>query len=303
MQHRIGSLPAESTRCLVQFFVSSRRRHTRWTGDWSSDVCSSDLASAGGISRWNTKSSSIARFTPVTTATLVLPRASRTELVRHEPPGRSTNRRVGLLSIACVRRSARAPVSQPSFDTGTSASRTPVIAATAARRAWATAACETITPRSGSLIVFLEILLELAAFGEALEQPVVERPRRIHAAVAQQVVHRDDLTDYRQVLSRVERHSDQRQRDLEHLSGLAVEPGAIVLARRIPVLELHDHFDTLLLPHGADAEQGADIDQPHAADFHVVLGQLVPATDQQIVAAARDVHDVVPDQPMAALHQ
>src|SRR5690348_17549029 len=27
----------------VSFFFSSRRRHTRWTGDWSSDVCSSDL--------------------------------------------------------------------------------------------------------------------------------------------------------------------------------------------------------------------------------------------------------------------
>src|SRR6266487_966462 len=27
----------------VCFFFSSRRRHTRWTGDWSSDVCSSDL--------------------------------------------------------------------------------------------------------------------------------------------------------------------------------------------------------------------------------------------------------------------
>src|SRR6266487_5605150 len=26
------------------FFFSSRRRHTRWTGDWSSDVCSSDLS-------------------------------------------------------------------------------------------------------------------------------------------------------------------------------------------------------------------------------------------------------------------
>src|SRR5690348_17477507 len=25
------------------FFFSSRRRHTRWTGHWSSDVCSSDL--------------------------------------------------------------------------------------------------------------------------------------------------------------------------------------------------------------------------------------------------------------------
>src|SRR5438876_2505384 len=29
------------------FFFSSRRRHTRWTGDWSSDVCSSDLSSHG----------------------------------------------------------------------------------------------------------------------------------------------------------------------------------------------------------------------------------------------------------------
>src|SRR6266487_3530604 len=29
----------------VVFFFSRRRRHTRWTGDWSSDVCSSDLLS------------------------------------------------------------------------------------------------------------------------------------------------------------------------------------------------------------------------------------------------------------------
>src|SRR5690625_5970620 len=28
---------------LCVFFFSSRRRHTRWPRDWSSDVCSSDL--------------------------------------------------------------------------------------------------------------------------------------------------------------------------------------------------------------------------------------------------------------------
>src|SRR5215208_5576056 len=28
---------------MVFFFFSSRRRHTRWPRDWSSDVCSSDL--------------------------------------------------------------------------------------------------------------------------------------------------------------------------------------------------------------------------------------------------------------------
>src|SRR5439155_7242102 len=31
--------------CVFCFFFSSRRRHTRWPRDWSSDVCSSDLGS------------------------------------------------------------------------------------------------------------------------------------------------------------------------------------------------------------------------------------------------------------------
>src|SRR6266702_6286228 len=31
------------------FFFSSRRRHTRWPRDWSSDVCSSDLGRAGDL--------------------------------------------------------------------------------------------------------------------------------------------------------------------------------------------------------------------------------------------------------------
>src|SRR5690625_7144160 len=39
------------------FFFSSRRRHTRWPRDWSSDVCSSDLLSAAEIgeifAEWN----------------------------------------------------------------------------------------------------------------------------------------------------------------------------------------------------------------------------------------------------------
>src|SRR6478735_7558416 len=32
---------------MIFFFFSSRRRHTRLQGDWSSDVCSSDLTVAG----------------------------------------------------------------------------------------------------------------------------------------------------------------------------------------------------------------------------------------------------------------
>src|SRR5690606_41927373 len=37
--------------CRFCFFFSSRRRHTRFSRDWSSDVCSSDLAWASPQSR------------------------------------------------------------------------------------------------------------------------------------------------------------------------------------------------------------------------------------------------------------
>src|SRR2546430_4314839 len=37
-------MPTTVSRC---FFFSSRRRHTRFDCDWSSDVCSSDLVDAG----------------------------------------------------------------------------------------------------------------------------------------------------------------------------------------------------------------------------------------------------------------
>src|SRR5437660_2070831 len=36
-------------RTATAFFFSSRRRHTRWPRDWSSDVCSSDLQAATGL--------------------------------------------------------------------------------------------------------------------------------------------------------------------------------------------------------------------------------------------------------------
>src|SRR5574340_1323667 len=38
--------------CFFFFFFSSRRRHTRSFGDWSSDVCSSDLGETGIHLEW-----------------------------------------------------------------------------------------------------------------------------------------------------------------------------------------------------------------------------------------------------------
>src|SRR5436309_11270713 len=41
-------LPGNKPYSKIFFFFSSRRRHTRFSRDWSSDVCSSDLAHSFG---------------------------------------------------------------------------------------------------------------------------------------------------------------------------------------------------------------------------------------------------------------
>src|SRR5437762_7646120 len=57
---------AAMLRCFV-FFFSSRRRHTRYIGDWSSDVCSSDLARAARASTSSAKTSRTQARTKSTT--------------------------------------------------------------------------------------------------------------------------------------------------------------------------------------------------------------------------------------------
>src|SRR5256885_12813804 len=49
----LAPLVDKTTVTLLLFFFSSRRRHTRLQGDWSSDVCSSDLAFGSVRGQWS----------------------------------------------------------------------------------------------------------------------------------------------------------------------------------------------------------------------------------------------------------
>src|SRR5436309_11859951 len=76
------------------FFFSSRRRHTRFSRDWSSDVCSSDLSS------FSVCAGPIVRFGNEDQRRRYLPRLAKGEILGGfsltEPDsGRSEERRVG----------------------------------------------------------------------------------------------------------------------------------------------------------------------------------------------------------------
>src|SRR5690625_7052913 len=79
----------------IIFFFSSRRRHTRWPRDWSSDVCSSDLrAMSWALAATSSKNaaSDSGKF-----SSPAIRRNSRTPTppVRRVGPPRSEERRVG----------------------------------------------------------------------------------------------------------------------------------------------------------------------------------------------------------------
>src|SRR5207245_7729107 len=82
----------------ADFFISSRRRHTRCYRDWSSDVCSSDLAAMrrGDLSELLALGSAYQIYDPKTTVALPNGRFQRQAFPGNIiPPERSEERRVG----------------------------------------------------------------------------------------------------------------------------------------------------------------------------------------------------------------
>src|SRR5205807_3271396 len=81
------------------FFFSSRRRHTRLQGDWSSDVCSSDLGVVAVTAWLNvgvvSTSPSAAQSSAVKRSGRVRSERSGPEVTSRGPEGRSEERRVG----------------------------------------------------------------------------------------------------------------------------------------------------------------------------------------------------------------
>src|SRR5262249_30735349 len=152
-------------------------------------------------SRWNTKSTSIARLTPVTTLAEAFARSRLSTAKRHDPLERSTKTTAGPDPTAAATRSSRLPRSQPVFDTASSAPVTPLICSAASTRAPASRPWQTTTPRSRSLIVFLQVLPHPTLLLHLLDQPSIERGGDVHARVAEQMHHRDHFGNHGDVLA------------------------------------------------------------------------------------------------------
>src|SRR5439155_18419606 len=80
---------------VCSFFFSSRRRHTRWPRDWSSDVCSSDLKPVGVAEGGGGEPGSCADSTGGVTAWWVVVTGDGSTANARGNHARSEERRVG----------------------------------------------------------------------------------------------------------------------------------------------------------------------------------------------------------------
>src|SRR5678815_2153951 len=153
------------------------------------------------------------------------------------------------------------------------------------------------------LIVFLEIARHVVSPAHLPHEPFVETFGGIHAAVLQQVIHRDHFGDHRDVFARVERHTHHRYVDVEDALRLAIETGAVDRRLVIPLLELDDDLDALLLANGANPEEPRNVDEADTADLHVMPLELMPTADQHVAPATAHDDEIVRHQTVASFDE
>src|SRR5437762_3715231 len=98
----------EARKPTIIFFFSSRRRHTRYIGDWSSDVCSSDLRQPGA----GAQTSRYTQRPPSTSSTLPVRKEACSEARKSVALATSSmvaNRPSGTVALNCARSSGESP--------------------------------------------------------------------------------------------------------------------------------------------------------------------------------------------------
>src|SRR5690349_17384056 len=155
------------------------------------------------------------RLTPQTMPTSARSRANLRAAKAQLPLVRSVKMMVGSPWTAPPIAASRPSGPCPSLDTAASASSSaPAICRTAAVSPTASDECASTSPRTGLLIVLLEVL------GQPLHvapQALIEQGRRVDTRILQEMVHRDDFRDHGNVLPRVQGHNDPRHLHAEHV--------------------------------------------------------------------------------------
>src|SRR4051812_41089119 len=153
------------------------------------------------------------------------------------------------------------------------------------------------------LIVFCKISQHVSGLAHLAHQPLVESLGGIDSAVLQQMVEGDDFGDDCDVLPRIERDANLWQLDVEDRRRFRVEARSVDGRVLIPLLELNDDLNALLLPHSADAENRRNVHEPNAANFHMMSLELMSAPDQDVRAAAARHDEIVGHEAVATLDE
>src|SRR3989338_8197046 len=119
----------------------------------------------------------------------------------------------------------------------------------------------------------------------------------------QESVAHGDLDDRRDVPTGSHRNLNQRKADVEKGVSQLFDAEAVVLHRRVPVVQFDDDLDLFLLANCGYTEQVADVDDAEAANLHVKFYDLRAFPDERGRRLFLYLDDIVGDESMAAQHE
>src|SRR5712672_406608 len=132
--------------------------------------------------------------------------------------------------------------------------------------------------------------------------PLHELGRRVNAAKLQDVIAHRRLKQHREVATRRNRNDDFPDGHAQDIFRLLVQRQALRLVRP-RAIEMHDQPQVHLRAYRSLAEYRADIEHAQAPDLQEILQYRRAAAFERGYGDARDVDDIVRDEPVAAADQ
>lgn len=136
-----------------------------------------------------------------------------------------------------------------------------------------------------------------------LKEALIEFESGMDAHGFEFLIQRSDFDQSSDVAACANGDDDVGELDAEDFVGEGSKSGAVEVFAFIPFLERCDEVEAFFRADGADTEDGSDVDDAYAADFHVVAGEVGRHPYDFAAIYETETGDVVANETVTALDE
>jgi hypothetical protein len=145
--------------------------------------------------------------------------------------------------------------------------------------------------------------VEQCGLGHPLLKAILKFPGTVVTHLLEELVARRNLDDGGNIAPGADGNTEKGNSDAQNGIALFVDAEAIVLAPFLPFDQLDDQIDLLPFPDRSDAKEMFNIDDPEAADLHMITQKIRAFAEEDSRELHSHLDDVIRYQPMPLQNQ